>query len=289
MVIMSTPDKRNIFAIPKGKTVYIGTTDTTYEGNQPLWPEITPTDVDYLLDATNAHFDIEPLDSSDVIAAWAGVRPLIAEEGKEAKDVSRKDEIWDGPLGMLTIAGGKLTGFRKMAVDVVDRVEAQLGLPPSPPPPTYSLPGGEFDGDLTALAYDVVTKVGHPAIDLGPEAIDRLVRLYGTDSRAVLELGAEPFLPGGVVVFGEVIWAVRVEAALTLVDVIYRRTRAAWYCPEERDGLVEPVAALMAELLGWDTARVAQECEAVRRRFAQELELLGERSLGAESLPKDAV
>jgi len=276
MVIMTTNDKRNIFAIPKGRSVYIGTTDTSYLGDRPLWPEITTEDVDYLLEAANAYFDVEPLGRSDVIAAWAGVRPLIAEEGKEARDMSRKDELWDGPAGMITIAGGKLTGFRKMAIDVVEKVEERLGREKSDAPEPEPLPGGDMNGDLTALAYEVVTTIGHPAVGLGAEVLDRLVRLYGTETHDVLGLGPDRIVPDGQVVVGEVRWAVETEAAHTLVDVLYRRTRAAWFCPHERDALVEPVARLMADLLDWDDVRVAAEIEAVTARYAQELELLGE-------------
>ena len=257
LVICNTPDKRSIFVIPRGDTVYIGTTDTSYHGERPLWPEIETADVEYLLDPMTRYFDIDPLTPDDVVAAWAGVRPLIAQEGKEAKEMSRKDEVTVGPGGMISIAGGKLTGFRRLAEDVVDLVASQLGRALGPGPGLTPLPGGapvEADPDRQAT---------------------RLRRLYGAEAPDVLALGSAQLVEGEPVVAGEVDWAIGTEAATTLVDVVYRRTRLAWYVPARRDELAVAVAARMADRLGWTSGeRAAQEAE-VRARFADELEFQG--------------
>ncbi|MBS1488478.1 MAG: glycerol-3-phosphate dehydrogenase/oxidase [Bacteroidetes bacterium] len=114
-------DGRMIFAIPRGRITYIGTTDTNYNGNLD---EVTieNADVEYLIKAVNQTFNQVNLTVDDIESGWAGLRPLINEEGKSASELSRKDEIFESPSGLISIAGGKLTGYRKMAERVVDLV-----------------------------------------------------------------------------------------------------------------------------------------------------------------------
>jgi glycerol-3-phosphate dehydrogenase len=253
LVICNTADKRSIFTIPRGDIVYIGTTDTSYRGARPLWPEIEIADVDYLLAPMANYFDIEPLAPTDVMAAWAGVRPLIAQPGKDPKEMSRKDEVTVGPGGMISIAGGKLTGFRRMAEDVVAVISKQLGRSLPDGPGLAPIPGGE------------------PVESGDDRQAVRLRRLYGSEAADVLALGATPLVEGVPVVTGEVDWAIDIEAATTLVDVVYRRTRVAWYLPEHRDVVSDAMAARMAEKLGWADERRAAEVRQVRARFADEL------------------
>ncbi len=118
-------DNRMIFAIPRAKVTYIGTTDTFYE-NQLERPDISQADVDYLLSAVNFIFPQIELSKEDVVSSWSGLRPLIHEEGKDPSELSRKDEIFNSETGLISIAGGKLTGFRKMAERVVDQVIVEL-------------------------------------------------------------------------------------------------------------------------------------------------------------------
>ena len=267
LVIMETPDKRSIFVLPRGDSVAIGTTDTSYHGDQLLWPEIERADVEYLLHPLKRYFAVDPLGFDDVVAAWSGVRPLVAQEGKEAAEVSRKEEVWVGAGGMITIAGGKLTGFRKMAMTVLDFVAERLGRSLAPGPGADPIPGGDLSSDLDDHAAAVAAATG-----VEQAVADRLVRLYGNEASQVLALGQDSLVPGGRVVDGEVAWAVEVDGALTLEDLVYRRTRAAWYTPAEREKLVVPAASLMADLLGWDEIRTADEVESVRARFASELQ-----------------
>lgn len=270
LVIMNTTDKRNVFVLPRGDTVAIGTTDTSYHGDQLLWPEIERADVEYLLDPLKRYFDVDPLGLDDVVAAWSGVRPLVAQKGKEAVEISRKEEVWVGTGGMITIAGGKLTGFRTMAMTVLDFVAERLGRSLGPSPGPDPIPGGNLSPDLDAHGAAVATSSG-----VERPLADRLVRLYGDETGQVLAMGPQPIVAGGRVVTGEVGWAVAVDGALTLEDLIYRRTRAAWNSPAEREALVAPAASLMADLLGWDEARTATEVESVRARFTSELQFKG--------------
>lgn len=253
LVIANTPDKRSIFVIPRGDIVYIGTTDTSYHGDRPLWPEIDLADVTYLLDPMARYFDIDPLGPGDVVAAWAGVRPLIAQEGKEAKEMSRKDEVTIGAGGMISIAGGKLTGFRKLAEEVMDVVAKQLDRRLPEGPGTAAVPGG-----------------GAVSADDDRQAT-RLRRLYGSEAADVLALGSAPLVDGEPVVAGEIDWAIDVEAATTLVDVVYRRTRVASYVPARRDEIASSIADRMADRLDWSNEQRAGQLDEVRARFADEL------------------
>jgi len=114
-------DGRMIFAIPRGRITYIGTTDTNYAGNLDE-VMVANEDAAYLLRAVNQTFCNLNLTLADIESSWAGLRPLIHEEGKGASELSRKDEIFESPSGLVSIAGGKLTGYRKMAERVVDLV-----------------------------------------------------------------------------------------------------------------------------------------------------------------------
>ncbi|MDP5061391.1 MAG: glycerol-3-phosphate dehydrogenase/oxidase, partial [Maribacter sp.] len=119
------PDGRMMFAIPRGKITYVGTTDTNFNDNK----ENVTTDLAdaiYLISAVNNMFPAINLELEDIVSSWAGLRPLIHEEGKSASELSRKDEIFVSDTGLISIAGGKLTGYRKMAERVVDRIAKKM-------------------------------------------------------------------------------------------------------------------------------------------------------------------
>ena len=120
-IYFDVDDGRMIFAIPRGRTTYIGTTDTNYTGSKE---DVLTTldDVTYIVNATNRTFPKVGLTIDDIESSWAGLRPLIHEDGKSASELSRKDEIFESETGLISIAGGKLTGYRKMAERIVDRV-----------------------------------------------------------------------------------------------------------------------------------------------------------------------
>ncbi|MBA4145103.1 MAG: glycerol-3-phosphate dehydrogenase, partial [Cytophaga sp.] len=120
-IYFDVPDGRMIFAIPRGRITYVGTTDTDYSGDRNV-VFATNEDARYLIEGINGTFPSVHLTLADVESSWAGLRPLIHEEGKSASELSRKDEIFESPTGLISIAGGKLTGYRKMAERVVDLV-----------------------------------------------------------------------------------------------------------------------------------------------------------------------
>lgn len=124
-VYFDIPDGRMMFAIPRGKITYVGTTDTNYNSDKDdIRTDLA--DAIYLISAVNNMFPSIELEMDDIISSWAGLRPLIHEEGKSASELSRKDEIFTSDTGLISIAGGKLTGYRKMAERVVDRIAKKL-------------------------------------------------------------------------------------------------------------------------------------------------------------------
>lgn len=257
-------DGRPVFVIPKGESVYLGTTDTLHEKAE-VWPEVTPADVDYLFEPIQRYYDVK-LSRDDCLTSWAGLRPLIFETGKSTKEISRKDEVWLSESGLITIAGGKLTGYRKMAEDAVSKACQLLGLPFESTIADEALPGGDIPGNLRQSALDL-TQV-YPMHDALSE---RLIHLYGGEGKQVLAMGKQTLLPEGSVFTGEVRWAIHEEGATSLEDVLYRRTRAALYAPAETSQLVAPMAELMAGELGWSQQRRDAEVSHVQQLLAADI------------------
>lgn len=124
-VYFDVPDGRMIFAIPRGRITYVGTTDTNYDQDKD---DVKPDLVDalYLISAVNNMFPKINLELEDIVSSWAGLRPLIHEEGKSTSELSRKDEIFISDTGLISMAGGKLTGYRKMAERVVNLLSKKM-------------------------------------------------------------------------------------------------------------------------------------------------------------------
>jgi len=262
MVMMTAEDGRPVFAIARGGVTYVGTTDTSHTGGPEHWPEVERSDIDYLLRAVNAHFGGARVGTADVLASWAGLRPLINQPGKAAREMSRRDEIWRRGA-MVTVAGGKLTGFRKMAEEAMAVVGEVLGRELVMPEALAPVAGGTVD-DMAALMDDVARRY-----QVDARQATRLTRLYGAEVDAVLGTAPVPLSPS--VFVEEVAWAVEVEGALTLEDVVYRRLRAAWFLPDEVDQVVDRVAAEMARRFGWSDQETTTQIAAVRSSLRQEL------------------
>jgi len=267
LVLMTAADGRPVFAIRHGDCSYLGTTDTSHPSGADLWPKIERADVDYLLDTAAHCFTGGRLRPDDVVAAWAGLRPLIAEPGVATRNLSRRDEVLIGRARMLTLAGGKLTGYRPMARECVETAARVCGLRLAPAPREEApLPGGDFDGDLARLAASLASETGLPGATCA-----RLVRLYGSEAAAVVARGAQPLVPDAPALCGEIDWAVDVLGAASVEDVLYRRVRSALYLPGARDASARAIAARLRALLGWDAARERSELQAARQRLASDL------------------
>jgi glycerol-3-phosphate dehydrogenase len=262
--IVPAGGERTIFALPWYGRVLVGTTDNDYEGDIDRIPP-SPDDVEYLLEALNAYFGTS-LGPDDLTGAYAGVRPLISTgDPKKSVDISRKAELYETSSGMLTITGGKLTTFRRMAAQVVDRITQRDGREAECR--TDDIPLG-----MAARDEDLKTSV-----ELPKGATDQLAFRYGHAARAVLDVCeerpelAEPIVPGHPDLLAEVVIAARREQARSVADVLLRRTRLGLVAaPELRDPEATlAVARLLGEELGWSESRVAAE-EAEWSRVAEE-------------------
>jgi len=259
-VYFDTPDGRMVFAIPRDGKTYIGTTDTDYAGD-PGHPRMEEDDLSYLLDAANYMFPSLGLTPRDVESSWAGLRPLIRQEGKNPSDISRKDEIFLSPSGLISIAGGKLTGYRKMAervVDLVSRRRQADGLPalPASRTRTLAISGGDVEGSAGYEAYVRQQTEAGIVAGLGPDEAERIARRYGSNAPRLFELavGSRDFadrhgLP--LALAAELRYAVLAEMAATPADFWIRRTGRLFF---DRPGVLrwkDAVSAAMAELLRW--------------------------------------
>ncbi|MEQ8859814.1 MAG: glycerol-3-phosphate dehydrogenase/oxidase [Pseudomonadales bacterium] len=262
MVMMTAADGRPVFAIARAGVTYVGTTDTTHQGGPEHWPEVSASDIGYLIDTVNAHFASVAMTDRDVLASWAGLRPLINQPGKAAREMSRRDEIWRRGT-LVTVAGGKLTGFRKMAEAAMAAVAEVLKRDLTMPTPLEPVAGGDIE-DVEVLIEEVGR---HYQVDA--RVATRLVRLYGSEVGQVLGQRPRPLSPS--VYAEEVYWALDVEGARTLEDVVYRRLRAAWFLPDEVAQVVERVATLLSEHFDWSEGERLAQIAAVRRRLADEL------------------
>jgi glycerol-3-phosphate dehydrogenase len=263
---------RTIFALPWLGSTLIGTTDNDFDpdGDDALdHVQPAPEDLEYLLEATNAFFGTT-LAPSDITGAYAGVRPLIStgDPGKSV-DISRKAELYETSSGMITITGGKLTTWRRMAKMAVDRIVERDAR--DAPCRTHEIPLG-----LTVSAGDL------PRVEGVPEsAYEQLAGRYGHAAHDVLRIAAErgelaqPVVADGPVdLLAEVVHAARREQARSVGDVLLRRTRlglTAARLVADADGLTaRRVAQAMAPDMGWDESRVAQEAEAFLAEAAAE-------------------
>lgn len=254
--IVPAGEDRHIFALPWYGRTLVGTTDNDYDGDIDH-PEPGAEDTEYLLEAVNAFFGIE-LSDSDLVGAYAGVRPLIATgDPRKSVDISRKAELYETSSGMLTITGGKLTTWRRMAKQTVDRLVEREGR--DAPCHTAEIPLG-----MEARPSDL-----EPPDGVGEESLAQLAFRYGHAARAVLDVAradpklARPIVPGRPDLLAEATIAARLEQARGVADVLLRRTRLGLLAaPQLEDAAaVRPVAEAIGSELGWSRRRVKREAE----------------------------
>ncbi|MCJ8014378.1 glycerol-3-phosphate dehydrogenase/oxidase [Paenibacillus sp. KQZ6P-2] len=259
-VYFDTPDKRMVFAIPRDGKTYVGTTDTFYE-EDPVHPQMTASDRSYIVKAINFMFPEVKMTEQDIESSWAGVRPLIYEEGKDPSEISRKDEIWESDSGLLTIAGGKLTGYRKMAETIVDVLAHKLGETQHrtfKPCQTKHLPisGGDMGGSKSFDAFVQKTAPAGVQAGLSQEEAVRIARMYGTNTPKVYQriaAGKDKANSFGMplMVYGQLAYALDEEMVASPVDFLTRRTGATLFNIDLARKMKEPVIQMMASYLGW--------------------------------------
>jgi glycerol-3-phosphate dehydrogenase len=267
-------DGRSMFAIPWGRQTILGTTDTAYDGSLDT-VGVEAGDVEYVLDACNALF-LAGLSADDVVGAWAGYRPLLRGESESMSDLSRRHALTEGPSGLLTITGGKLTTYRRMAKDVVDRVIARDERRARCRTDEISLGCARPYDEVVAETVEAAASVGVDA-----EAAETLVRQHGENAGSVLALAADdralaaPLSPAAPHVAAEVVYAARHEGAATLEDVFSRRTRLALRARDAALPAASDAALVLARETGRDEVWAKEQVEAYADAVRRERGVLG--------------
>jgi glycerol-3-phosphate dehydrogenase len=246
-------DDRMIFAIPRGRIVYIGTTDTVFKGDMDH-PYTSREDAQYVLDAANDRFPSARLTLDDIESSWAGLRPLIHEKGRDPSEVSRKDEIFLSETRLISIAGGKLTGYRKMAERSVDEAMAQLVELDGRKfvkcrTKRIVLTGGNLDGHTGVKKYMEYLSVQYPRVS--PEEIRELVYKYGDNTDEILKAHVAKD-NSRALVFSELDYCIGHENTTCIGDFLIRRTGMLFF---DRPAIVDRYLELhdyMCAQLGHD-------------------------------------
>lgn len=249
-------DGRMIFAIPREGKAYVGTSDTFYD-NDKTKPLTTQEDRDYLIDAINYMFPDVNVKDEDIESTWAGVRPLILEDGKDPSEISRKDEIWEGKSGLLTIAGGKLTGYRHMALEIVDllakRLKQEYKLTFAECKTKHTpISGGDVGGSANFESF-VERKVEEgKAIGLQADVAKRLASKYGSNVDKlynIAQIAQDKDLKLPLELYVELVYSVQNEMVFKPTDFLIRRSGKLYFNINEvkqyKDAVVEELAKLL--------------------------------------------
>lgn len=259
-IYFDTPDKRMIFAIPRSGKTYVGTTDTVYEGDI-AHPLTTKEDRDYLLAAIQYMFPSLGIGAEDIESSWAGLRPLIAEPGKKPGEISRKEEIFISESGLISMAGGKLTGYRKMAEQAVNVVTDQLkeeeGILYSESETAHMpISGGEVGGSSGFARFKARKMEELEAFGFEEEEAKRLIALYGANLEAVLDIYLNQKTKAAAaglerMVHAQLVYAIEQEMTVTPADFFIRRTGALFFHIDWVRRHKEPVIRYMTDRFGW--------------------------------------
>lgn len=273
-IYFDVPDGRMLFAIPRQRITYIGTTDTPYSGDKDHIP-IYQEDVNYLLEGANSMFPGLDLTTADIESSWAGLRPLIHEEGKSASEMSRKDEIFESPSGLISIAGGKLTGYRKMAERVVDRVTQRYyerfgkrmkACSSSKIP----LVGGPFDSAQEVEDYIKICSKMVTALNLDEDWASYLVHNYGKQSDKILRNLKESKMEGEAgLIEAELQFCFENELIMLPMDFLNRRTGRLYFGLPTIPPVLDLVLSSFKSYFGWSEERKKEEKEKLEKVFFQ--------------------
>ncbi|MBV7506125.1 glycerol-3-phosphate dehydrogenase/oxidase [Bacillus sp. sid0103] len=266
-VYFDTADGRMVFAIPRDGKTYVGTTDTYY-GNDPIHPKMTDADRDYILNAIHYMFPTVSIKAEDIESSWAGVRPLIYEEGKDPSEISRKDEIWVSNTGLVTIAGGKLTGYRKMAEMVVDLIAKQSGHFQACQTKHLPISGGHVDGARNFASFIEKKEKDGGLRGFSKEQYRKLVHRYGSNINRIFEM-ANKYDPTNkfglpLEVYVQIVYSLEEEMTVKPVDFFIRRTGALFFDIHWVEEWKDAIINYMEDALGWTVEE--------KTRFKEELE-----------------
>lgn len=269
-LFLPSPDNRYVFLVPWQKALMIGTTDTNYKGSldNPL-PELE--EIDFLLSVVNHYTKRSKLKREDVIAAWAGLRPLVDEGESESggtANMSREHKIFEGPHQTIGIVGGKLTNFRILAQHVVEKALGQFSEQDRgkfKASTTERVMLGGYDSREDYLTQVAIVSTKARTLGLEPATIDHLISSYGACAEQVLDLvQADESLSKRICsefppIMAEVIYTIKNEMAISLSDILFRRIRLGLVHQGQALDAVPKVARLVQNMLGWDDARTMAE------------------------------
>ncbi len=276
-IYFDVDDGRMIFAIPRGGITYIGTTDTNYQGDKDS-VIAKHEDGQYLLDAVNAMFPSVNLNKDDIESSWAGLRPLIHEEGKSASELSRKDEIFRSPSGLISIAGGKLTGYRKMAERVVNLViESHYPEKELKPCFTHTIKLSAFHD--ARQVNDFVKQKESEMLTCGLPLFyaSYLVYNYGAQVNEVMKLFSnnKETNPEVALTLAELEFTLQHEMVLTPLDFFIRRTGMLYFNLHRLEQMKDIILAAFKKYFNWsdivlqehqkNLASALDDCVALRR------------------------
>ncbi len=258
--------KRMIFAIPKGNTTYVGTTDVEYtEDKNKIFS--SNDEIDYLIKTLQALFPQLSINVSDIISTWVGVRPLIKEPGKDSTEVSRKDEIFISPSGLISIAGGKLTGFRKMAEKVVNLLvkshfQDKIGIKRSSGTKNTLLDGNSFNSASEFNSYLVRLKEQFNHLGIEPEVASIFIKRYGDKMDKMMGLLSDNLNGNDNIEWlleTEIKYGISHEMIYFPTDFIQRQTGMLWFdrptCVLKKDFIL----TVFALEFKWDNNKLSQE------------------------------
>ena len=258
--------KRMIFAIPKGNTTYVGTTDVEYtEDKNKIFS--SNDEIDYLIKTLQALFPQLSINVSDIISTWVGVRPLIKEPGKDSTEVSRKDEIFISPSGLISIAGGKLTGFRKMAEKVVNLLvkshfQDKIGIKRSSGTKNTLLDGNSFNSASEFNSYLVRLKEQFNHLGIEPEVASIFIKRYGDKMDKMMGLLSDNLNGNDYIEWlleTEIKYGISHEMIYFPTDFIQRQTGMLWFdrptCVLKKDFIL----TVFALEFKWDNNKLSQE------------------------------
>ncbi len=239
-------DGRPVFLFPWEGVTLVGTTDADYNSSLDEEPGITAVEVAYLMAAVEARYPLAGVELDDIISTFAGVRPVIGSGKENPSEESRDHVIWE-EKGLLTVTGGKLTTFRLVALEVLEKARRMTDIP-------------EVNGNMPMLdAVDVDLSLGK---DLAKPARRRLLGRYGMDAPALLaaaEQGELVAIPGTPILWAELRWAARAEGVVHLDDLLLRRLRLGLLVPHGARLYLSRIRAICQPELGWDDAKWAAE------------------------------
>ncbi len=281
-VYFEIKDKRMLFAIPRQNKTYIGTTDTVY--NQDIdSPNISINDIKYLIKGCNYMFPKIKISPNDIISKWAGLRPLVHEDGKSPSEVSRKDEIFISDSGLITIAGGKLTGYRKMAEKTVNLIVKKLNANVSKcKTANLAVSGGDFRNADEIRTFIIQLTTQNRLIGLSVDKIKEWVGRYGSETPRLIEFYKKIHTKNSdkdiSFVLAELEYCIIYECIVTLSDFFVRRSSKLYFDPSNVTIYLNECAVYLQKRLMFSKKEINKQIEELNFLLKE-----------ATSIPEDSV